>query len=82
MREMGYGVARKHAEKLRLVATGGLFVLPGLCLFLLLVLAPAIAVLVSLIMLAATIVGVLTERWLFFAEARHIVTLYYGAEAV
>jgi DMSO reductase anchor subunit len=21
------------------------------------------------------------ERWLFFAEARHVVTLYYGAEA-
>jgi DMSO reductase anchor subunit len=22
--------------------------------------------------------GVLTERWLFFAEAKHVVTLYYG----
>jgi DMSO reductase anchor subunit len=22
--------------------------------------------------------GVLTERWLFFAEARHTATLYYG----
>jgi hypothetical protein len=22
------------------------------------------------------------ERWLFFAEARHTVTLYYGASAV
>jgi hypothetical protein len=21
-----------------------------------------------------------TERWLFFAEAKHTVTLYYGAE--
>ena len=26
-------------------------------------------------------IGTLTERWLFFAEARHTVTLYYGAEA-
>jgi DMSO reductase anchor subunit len=24
--------------------------------------------------------GVLVERWLFFAEARHTVILYYGAE--
>ena len=24
--------------------------------------------------------GTLTERWLFFAEAKHTVTLYYGAE--
>ena len=27
-------------------------------------------------------VGILIERWLFFAEATHTVTLYYGAEAV
>jgi len=27
-------------------------------------------------------VGVLIERWLFFAEAKHAVTLYYGAESV
>ncbi|MBM3559554.1 MAG: dimethyl sulfoxide reductase anchor subunit, partial [Alphaproteobacteria bacterium] len=26
--------------------------------------------------------ALLVERWLFFAEARHVVTLYYGAEAV
>jgi sulfite dehydrogenase (quinone) subunit SoeC len=26
--------------------------------------------------------GLLVERWLFFAEARHVVTLYYGAAAV
>jgi DMSO reductase anchor subunit len=25
-------------------------------------------------------IGVLIERWLFFAEAKHTVTLYYGAE--
>jgi DMSO reductase anchor subunit len=23
-------------------------------------------------------IGVLTERWLFFAEAKHSVTLFYG----
>jgi len=26
--------------------------------------------------------GLLAERWLFFAEARHVVTLFYGASAV
>ena len=25
-------------------------------------------------------IGTITERWLFFAEAKHTVTLYYGAE--
>jgi len=24
---------------------------------------------------------VVVERWLFFAEAKHVVTLYHGAEA-
>jgi DMSO reductase anchor subunit len=24
------------------------------------------------------IMGVFVERWLFFAEAKHVVTLYYG----
>ena len=26
--------------------------------------------------------GVYTERWLFFAEAKHTVALYYGAQSV
>jgi DMSO reductase anchor subunit len=25
--------------------------------------------------------GLVVERWLFFAEAKHTVTLYYGARA-
>ena len=26
--------------------------------------------------------GITAERWLFFAEAKHVVTLYYGEQAV
>ena len=40
------------------------------------VLAVASAVLAALIALP----GLVIERWLFFAEAKHAVTLYYGAE--
>ena len=36
----------------------------------------------ALLAAAAAMVGVLVERWLFFAEAKHTVTLYYGAESV
>ena len=34
-------------------------------------------------MLAAVIgsIGIIVERWLFFTEAKHVVTLYHGAEA-
>jgi len=35
-------------------------------------------VLASLIAPVAMIPGLLIERWLFFAEAKHTVTLYYG----
>ena len=31
---------------------------------------------------ASAALGLVVERWLFFAEAKHTVTLYYGAEAV
>jgi sulfite dehydrogenase (quinone) subunit SoeC len=36
-------------------------------------------VLVTLAVVAAA-AGVTVERWLFFAEAEHVVMLYYGAE--
>ncbi|HEV3177579.1 MAG TPA: DmsC/YnfH family molybdoenzyme membrane anchor subunit [Stellaceae bacterium] len=80
MKEMGFRIARKHSVKLRIIALIAAFFLPQLLtLAALLVpaaLVPACAVAAAVI---AT-VGVLVERWLFFAEAKHSVTLYYGAE--
>jgi anaerobic selenocysteine-containing dehydrogenase len=37
--------------------------------------------LASVLAVLSAMAGVLAERWLFFAEARHTVTLYYGAPA-
>ena len=48
----------------------------------LLVAAPSAAALVGLVAVLSMSVGVLAERWLFFAQAKHIVMLYYGAEAI
>ena len=42
-------------------------------------LGATIAVCVAAIL---TMIGVATERWLFFAEAKHAVTLYYGQAEV
>ncbi len=39
---------------------------------------PLAAITATLAAVSAT-AGVLVERWLFFAEAKHVVTLYYGA---
>jgi DMSO reductase anchor subunit len=81
-REMGYKVARKHGEKLRRLALifGAVFPLTLLIGGLLApnVLAAVVGVLAGLIMM----LGVVIERWLFFAEARHVVNLYYGETAV
>jgi DMSO reductase anchor subunit len=79
LKEMGYRIARKHAVKLRLFALGLGFTLPAILPFLATLVPGVPAILLLLIAAAANAIGTLTERWLFFAEARHTVTLYYGA---
>ena len=82
LQEMGYSVARKHARKLRRVTIGFAFGLPFALALAGLFLAPAPAAIVSVLAALSSAVGVAVERWLFFAEARHVVTLYYGESAV
>lgn len=79
MREMGYRVARKHASRLRAIAHALLFATPLALLLATLVpaLAGAATPLAAVAALSAT-VGVIVERWLFFAEATHVSMLYYG----
>jgi sulfite dehydrogenase (quinone) subunit SoeC len=81
LKEMGFAIARRHATRLRRIALAAGFALPFLltmvALFSSLLAAPA-AILAALFGTG----GVLVERWLFFAEAKHTVTLYYGASAV
>jgi DMSO reductase anchor subunit len=82
MREMGFRVARKHATKLRRIALLLAFGLPLLLTLLLLVLSPAAGIAVAFLAAISGMIGVFVERWLFFAQARHAVTLYYGASEV
>ena len=70
MREMIHVVGRKHSGRLRLIAV----VLAGLVPALILGLFPGALVVAALIHL----LGALAARWLFFAEAEHVVGLYYG----
>ncbi len=79
-REMGFRVARKHADKLWMIAMSLGGAVPFLLLgMLLLVGAPTgFAATVAGLALLSHVTGVLVERWLFFAEARHAVMNYYG----
>ncbi|WP_374652943.1 dimethyl sulfoxide reductase anchor subunit family protein [Dongia sp.] len=80
LKEMGFKVARKHALKLRRLVWLGAIVVPLAALILALLL-PAVSLPLSCLAVLGNALGTLAERWLFFAEARHVVTLYYGAEA-
>lgn len=81
-KEMGFRVARKHADRLRRLVLLGGFGLPAALVLLAAVVPAAVAVGLLVVALACAVLGALTERWLFFAQARHTVTLYYGATAV
>lgn len=81
--EMGYRIARKHAERLRLIAGVGGFLLPILLIAVQMLASQfwlgSLAALLAALVFSA---GVVVERWLFFAEAQHKVMLYYGAKAI
>ncbi len=74
-REMAFVVARKHSRQLRSLSLALLALLPllGLLLAWLHQGAPLWLSVAALSLLA----GAFVERWLFFAEAKHLVTLYY-----
>jgi sulfite dehydrogenase (quinone) subunit SoeC len=80
LKEMGYRVARKHAAKLRLFAQLFAFGLPLIATALACATGGGIAKIASVMAVLTQAPGILVERWLFFAEAKHTVTLYYGLE--
>lgn len=79
MKEMGYRIARKHAAKLRTIALVAGFAAPFVLMLAPLIASGSIAAVAAIAAALLSIIGVLVERWLFFAEAKHTVTLFYGA---
>ena len=73
LREMVHVVGRRHTLKLRIIGFALAVALP----LALVTLAPPAALPLALAALAH-VAGALVLRWLFFAEAEHVVGLYYG----
>ncbi len=73
LKEMAYEVGRKHAAKLRMIGLGLAFGLPALIL-----LAAPFSIVWTGLAAMLHLAGVLVTRWLFFAEVKHVVSLYYG----
>ncbi len=82
LQEMGFRVARKHARRLRGIARLAAFIVPAALTGLAFVSSGVTGAIAAGIAVASAALGLVVERWLFFAEARHMVTLYYGAEVV
>src|SRR5712691_11426600 len=82
LQEMGYQIARKHRVRLRAIARVVGFALPALLTVVALFGSAGTGVLAAALAVLSAALGLVIERWLFFAEAKHTVTLYYGAAAV
>lgn len=82
MTEMGFRIARKHAYRLRRIALLWGFLFPLLAVTAAGFATGLIAILLIAISVVTGAVGLLAERFLFFAEAKHTVMLYYGDDAV
>jgi DMSO reductase anchor subunit len=72
LREFVHVVGRKHATKLRIIS---LILMTGTPI---LALSLTFNYLTTLIAVIAHVSGVFVSRWLFFAQAEHVVGLYYG----
>ena len=82
LHEMGFRIARKHKTRLRLIARLTAFIVPALLTLVALIGAGGIGLIAAVLAVVSAALGLVIERWLFFAEAKHTVTLYYGAVAV
>jgi DMSO reductase anchor subunit len=73
LREMVFVVGRRHATRLRVAAVILMAILP------LILLSPPFGKIGAGLAAIVHLAGVAVSRWLFFAEAEHVVGLYYGA---
>ena len=73
LKEMVYVIGRKHATKLRLLAIVLMVVIPVAMIGM-----GAQHGIKAIIAVLSHVIGVFASRWLFFAEAEHVVGLYYG----
>jgi len=79
MKEMGFKVAQKHADKLRRISHLTGFALPLVFSLGAMFVEGYSALAFVVLAWALCSIGIIVERWLFFAEAKHTVNLYYGA---
>jgi sulfite dehydrogenase (quinone) subunit SoeC len=78
LKEMGFTIARRHAARLRRLVHLGAFALPLSAMLAAAFVPGPLGLLAALVAIGFQLPGMLVERWLFFAEAKHTVASYYG----
>ncbi|MBK8452823.1 MAG: DmsC/YnfH family molybdoenzyme membrane anchor subunit [Thiofilum sp.] len=76
--EFGYQAPMSLLTQLRVVVFALGFAVPAALLAFMILGLPS--GLVALVGVVAMFAGIAAERWLFFAEARHVINLYHGAQ--
>ncbi len=74
MKEMIHVVGRKHAAKLRVISIVLMATIPVMLIFL-----TDAGHMIAALVIVSHLIGLFAARWLFFAEAKHVVGLYYDA---
>ena len=72
LREFVYLVGRKHASKLRIISLILMIAAPTL------IFSMTLTSITIIVAISTHVVGLFVSRWLFFAQAEHVVGLYYG----
>ncbi len=72
MKEMIHIVGRKHSAKLRVISIALMAIIPAT-----LILALDAGHIIAALAIVLHVAGLFAARWLFFAEAEHVVGLYY-----
>ena len=78
--EFGYKVAKRKLLKIKLFAIISGFLIPFLLIYIHGFIYENLIFCFAAIFLA--FVGMVAERWLFFAQAKHVVNLYHGSQQV
>lgn len=78
---MGFVLARRHAAQLQRVALALFAAVPMLALPMAWWLVPEQTAAPFGVAAISALLGAGVERWLFFAQARHVVMQYYGTPA-
>jgi len=82
LKEMGYRVGRKHSQILRRLTIALAFVVPLVSFAAAHSLFGWTSTVLVLVAAISGSMGVLVERWLFFAEANHTVSTYYYMDSM